>query len=205
MKVFIGIPSYSWGVKMGTMRSLLGDLIALQKRGDDFILYDEAGNTEISLAREVIVKAFLKTDADKLVFVDDDVCWQKGALLTLVDRPVDVVGGAYPKRKEPLEWPVGWLPSGGDLIAVNGLLEVAALATGFLGLSRACLEKMHAEYGDAMFDNIRHDAGRYSEDISFCARWRAIGGKVWLDPEIKMGHIGPKVFEGHIGNWLRNR
>ena len=30
-------------------------------------------------------------------------------------------------------------------------------------------------------------------------------GKVWIDPEIKMGHIGYKTFEGHLGNWLRDR
>jgi hypothetical protein len=200
----IGIPSYSWVVSIGTMRSLLADLLALTARGDGFMLHDEAGNTEISLAREEIVKRFLASDCTDLVFVDDDVCWEKGALLSLLDRPVDLVAGIYPKRKEPLEWPVGWLPES-ELHAVDGLLEVAAVPTGFLRLSRYCLERMNAEYGDTIFDNIRTSQGRASEDISFCARWREIGGKVWIDPEIAMGHVGYKAFNGTIGEWLRSR
>jgi len=46
---------------------------------------------------------------------------------------------------------------------------------------------------------------KHGEDYSFCYKWISIGGKVWIDPEIKMGHIGIKVFEGHLGNYLRNR
>jgi hypothetical protein len=46
---------------------------------------------------------------------------------------------------------------------------------------------------------------RYGEDYSFCMRWRELGEKVWIDPEIAMGHTGLKVFEGHIGNWLKSR
>lgn len=205
MRIFIGIPSYSWQVQIGTMRSLLGDLLALDKRGDKFEIFDEAGNTEIGLAREVIVTKFLESDCDRLVFVDDDVCWQKGALLKLVDHGVEVVGGAYPKRVDPLEWPVKWLQHRADLVAVNGLLEVEALPGGFVRMSRSCLERMHDEFGPTMFDNIRRAGGRDSEDISFCRRWRSIGGKVWLDPEIRMGHVGYKMFDGHIGDWLRAR
>lgn len=201
----IGIPSYSWTVKIPTLRSLLTDLGALRERGDDFLLYDEAGNTEISLAREAIVQHFLESDCTDLVFVDDDVCWQAGALLSLLDRPVDVVAGIYPKRTLPLQWPVGWLEGQKELHAVDGLLEVASVPTGFLRLSRACLERMHKVYGPGMFDNIRHETGRYSEDISFCRRWRSIGGKVWIDPEIAMVHVGPHGFAGHLGDWLRNR
>jgi hypothetical protein len=28
---------------------------------------------------------------------------------------------------------------------------------------------------------------------------------VWIDPEMGMGHVGYKIFQGHLGNWLRNR
>ena len=205
MKVFIGIPSYSWTLSIPTVRSLVGDIIALAARGDTFTIYDEAGNTEISLARECIAKAFLESDADCLVFLDDDVCWQKGALLDLLDAPVDLVAGIYRKRTDAIEWPVRWLTGRKTLEAVDGLLEVEAVPTGFLRLSRICVEKMHEAYGNAMFDNIRHDAGRYSEDISFCMRWRDLGGKVWISPEMQMGHVGPKLFSGSIGAWLRSR
>jgi len=186
------------------MRSLLTDLLALTARGDGFVLNDEAGNTEISMAREAIVTRFIESDCTDLVFVDDDVCWQSGALLKLLDCKVDMVAGIYPKRTEPLEWPVQWLDADG-LYAVNGLLEVLSAPTGFLRLSRDCLEQMHENFGSTMFDNIRHDTGRYSEDISFCTRWRSIGGRIWVDPEINMSHIGMHGFSGCLGDWLRAR
>jgi len=180
----------------------MSDLLALRARGDSFILFDEAGNTEIGMAREVIVKNFLESGCDDLVFIDDDVCWQEGALLRLLDHNVDCVGGAYPKRKDPIEWPVDWL-DGDELYSVNGLLEVKSLPTGFLRLSRECLATMYDNYGWSMFDNIREETRIY-EDISFCQRWRDIDGQVWLDPEITMGHVGNKVFAGNIGDFIKN-
>ena len=52
-----------------------------------------------------------------------------------------------------------------------------------------------------IFDRLRDGDLRYSEDYSFCERWRAMGGKVWIDPSIQMGHVGLKVFQGSFGAW----
>lgn len=204
VRLMIGLPSYSWSVKLGTLRSLLTDLVALQKTGAAFDVFDEAGNTEIGAARQEIIDAFLASDCTDLIFVDDDVCWQAGAIQKLLGHKVDLVGGVYPKRKDPIEFPINWLART-ELHAVDGLLEVASLPTGFLRISRQCATQMHEAFGALMFDNIREGDRRFSEDISFCKRWRSIGGQVWADPEIKMGHIGNKLFDGHLGDWLRNR
>lgn len=207
MKAMLAIPSYSWAVRTGTLRSLLNDTVELVKRGDTFALFDEAGNTNLQKARRIIIEAFRESDCDFLVFIDDDVFWEAGALLKLLDYPVDFVAGVYPRRKDPLDFPVGWLPDPEKkgLRAVNGLLEVAHAPGGFWRLSRACVDRMWANYGNTLFNRVDDERGEYSEDISFCGRWRAIGGQVWIDPEIAMGHIGPKAFTGCIGDWLRNR
>ena len=53
----------------------------------------------------------------------------------------------------------------------------------------------------ALFDcMIEPETGHYlSEDYTFCRRWRSIGGKVWLDTEGALTHIGTHEFAGRPG------
>ncbi len=37
------------------------------------------------------------------------------------------------------------------------------------------------------------------EDYLFCDRARAIGYEVWIDPTIKLGHMGVQEYEGDFG------
>ncbi len=48
----------------------------------------------------------------------------------------------------------------------------------------------------ALFDcAIDEESGEYlSEDYAFCQRWRKIGGKIWLDTESRLVHIGAHEF-----------
>jgi hypothetical protein len=219
--IMIAIPAYTGTVHMGTMRSLFTDLIELIKRGDKFTLVDDIGNALIADCRGVIATNFYHSDCDELVFIDSDVTWEAGALLKLIDHPVDLVAGIYPVRAEPLRYNVRYLDKP-ELWAdpQTGLLEVECVPAGFMKISRNCIEKMIEAYpnqyfhGESktkefypLFDYFVNEEMKYKwgEDYSFCIRWRNIGGQVWIDPEIGMGHIGLKVFQGHLGNYLRNR
>lgn len=57
----------------------------------------------------------------------------------------------------------------------------------------------------ALFDTAlsdHRDSGlckRYfAEDYMFCYRWRSIGGKILLDPSVKLNHAGAYVFKGDV-------
>jgi len=39
-----------------------------------------------------------------------------------------------------------------------------------------------------------------SEDFTFAKRWKKIGGKIWLDTRISLGHIGRYTYEGNVLN-----
>ncbi len=41
-----------------------------------------------------------------------------------------------------------------------------------------------------------------SEDYAFCARWRSIGGEIWVDLESKFTHVGPWAFRGDFTTQL---
>jgi hypothetical protein len=218
--VWIAIPAYTGQIHLGTMRSILTDLLALDARGDVVTVFDECGNALLADARAVMVAKFLASEATDLVFVDADVCWEAGALLKLVDAPVDFVAGIYPQRKDPITYSVQWLDKK-ELWAdpKTGLIEVAGVPAGFMRVTRSMLERMIAHYPEtefyvetlddhkayALFDPWRDGVMKFGEDYSFCRRWREMGGQVWMAPEIKLGHCGFKTFYGTIGEWLRSR
>jgi hypothetical protein len=91
---------------------------------------------------------------------------------------------------------------------------------GFLKISRNLAKKMRDAYkylefycenapdkkAWALFSDYRIDKiHKLGEDYAFCKRWTDIGGTIWIDTEIKMGHIGNKTFVGHLGDFLRDR
>ncbi|HEY2516071.1 MAG TPA: hypothetical protein VGI39_34605 [Polyangiaceae bacterium] len=53
----------------------------------------------------------------------------------------------------------------------------------------------------ALFDTmIDRETGEYlPEDYSFCRRWRALGGDIWVDLQSKLTHVGPMRFAGDVG------
>jgi hypothetical protein len=91
-------------------------------------------------------------------------------------------------------------------------------ATGFMVIKRRVIERLieaHPEiaYGSdhvyvpdqagqaqsyALFECfIDPETKEYlSEDFGFCRRWRALGGKIWLDVEGALTHTGPHDFVG---------
>lgn len=219
--IWLAVPAYTGTVHIATVRSLMTDVLAFRERGDAITLHDETGSALIGNARASVVAKFLASDATDLVFLDHDICWEAGALLKLVDAPVDCVAGIYPHRRDPEGYSIQWLTERADLVAdpATGLLEVAGVPAGFLRLSRGMLKRMVEAYPDTifhdegspnaeawgLFDPYRIGKLKMGEDFSFCRRWRDIGGQVWADPEIRMGHIGNKTFPGHLGDWLRGR
>jgi hypothetical protein len=174
----------------------------------------------IAHSRDMICAKFLASDATDLVMIDSDVVWPDGTLTRLVDHPVDIVAGLYPRRADPLAFHVRYIDKP-ELHADpdTGLLEVEGVPAGFLRITRDALSRMVAAYASkrfadkhapggfahALFDNIHEGDAYYGEDYSFCRRWRDIGGKVWIDPNMTLTHIGFKGFTGSVGDWLRAR
>jgi hypothetical protein len=100
----------------------------------------------------------------------------------------------------------------------DGFITAEFAGTGFMLIQRRALEEMMKAYPEtrftashnratpnpspnqyALFDCIiEPETGHYlSEDYTFCKRWRAIGGKVWLDTQSQLIHVGPHEFVGN--------
>ena len=220
--VYIAIPCYTGRVDLGTVGCLLDEIFVLNGAGIKTTLADERGNSMIAHSRDMIVAKFMASEASDLFMIDDDVTWDRGAMLRLLGYNVDMVAAIYPQRAEPLHFHTRFIADRKELRGdpeFPNLLEVEGVPAGFVRITRKCVEQMVLKYPEkrfadrnapkgyawALFDNIHEGDVYFGEDYSFCRRFRQIGGRVWADPEISMGHVGPKQFHGKFGDWLKAR
>jgi hypothetical protein len=105
----------------------------------------------------------------------------------------------------------------------DGFVEVAEAPTGFMCIKRNVFPRMMEKYPELkytpdgppghpeahlhwrFFDCMTDpDTNRYlSEDYAFCRRWIDIGGKVWVDLNCKLMHLGQHNFRGDLAESLR--
>ena len=100
---------------------------------------------------------------------------------------------------------------------VDGFSTGVYAGCGFMLIARSALEKLIARHPESRF-SASHDRERpslsrnqyalfdtmidpqtreyLSEDYAFCQRWRAIGGRIWLDTRSRLSHVGPREFAG---------
>jgi len=101
----------------------------------------------------------------------------------------------------------------------DGMVTAIYAGTGFMLVTRAAVERLIAAYPQtryraihawpppaepaperhALFDTmILPETGEYlSEDYAFCHRWRAIGGRIWLDTTCRLTHVGSFEYHGN--------
>lgn len=230
--VCMAFPAYTGTVHLSTMRSVIADIMQLAQRGIFVSIADECGNAIIGDCRAKIVAGFLENpDFTHLVMVDHDVSWNTGALVRLIEHNVDLVCGMYPQRSDPLTFNFRSPMDAGEGLEVDPnskLIEVWGVPAGFICLKREMLQKMVEAYPETAF---MCEAGKYTdgsvrprmkawalfdpyrvpntdmklgEDYAFCQRWRDIGGKVYVDPYIAMGHTGNKTFIGRLSDWFED-
>lgn len=62
-----------------------------------------------------------------------------------------------------------------------------------------CYALFDCGLNQSIFSDEKSNVKRYvGEDYMFCHRWRRIGGKILLDPNVKLNHAGTYVFEGDL-------
>jgi hypothetical protein len=203
-------------------RALVDTCLMLQKAGIFHRAQFVVGNSNLPRARNELVAEFLATDCTDLLFVDSDMSWSWNDVFRLLASEQAVIGGVGRKRidkpsSDPAVWCARFLPELQQ--DAMGAIEVAGIGTGFLRIARPVFEAMidaHPEwkrrgfasmteavraqfYGFFRFGDDEHDTG---EDYGFCAAWRALGGSVWIDPEITLEHVGAHSFGGSIAELL---
>jgi len=209
MFVLFATPCLSAKVDLDYFSSYIHTSVALSQRGIDHTVRLQAGICFIDHARNVLCHQFLHEfpQATDLFFIDDDLGWTSDGVLKLLDRKEDIVGGVYPLKQDPIGFPISLETDGNrKLIEKNGLVEAVFLPTGFMRIKRHAIELMAADQptyphhrSDGVTEHIKnifhtgyYEGQRWGEDVDFANRWRAKGGRMWVDPEITLSHLGRK-------------
>ena len=146
----------------------------------------------VSENRNKIVEDALKTEAEWIFFLDDDLLFEPNCLNKLLERNVDAVVGLSLRRSVPF-FPLAYRGQKEDgrctpitlTSETSGLIEIDAATAGGLLIRRNVFEKMQEPYFK-MAQIPGSDAG---EDLWFCMNMRKAGFKLWLDTDVRFGHI----------------
>lgn len=218
--VFLATPSYDGKVSQAYTAALACSIVDLQKAGIGVTYCLMGNNCHVDDSRNGLVREFMMGSCTDLIFLDADIGWRPYDLVALAMHSEPVVGGVYPKKTDEEDYPVH-VEAGTALYAnAAGLVEVHALPTGFLKISRVALEILHENQGqrkfagqgakpeDApyviLFERTYENGHRWSGDYAFCRKWANEGGKLYVDPRFHFTHEGAKEWSGCLGDyWLR--
>lgn len=201
-------------------------------------------------ARNEMMATFLKTDYERMMFIDADIEFKSDDVAKLWNLDTDVAVGVYPMKKRDECWYAAWINGKlvKDLDQFDGPVPVDFAGTGFFMVKRTALLRMIQHYGHsfieddawealkrefseavhdmmpldiirervtalmekgfspgvlydgphgevpALFNTPIIDRHFDSEDYSFCRKWRAIGGKIMLEPSVRLIHWGQYAY-----------
>lgn len=215
-RVFLAVAAYE-GLSAGFTYALFHTAQALQAAGIESELAIYSGNCNVDDSRNRLVRDFLQSRCTDLVFLDSDLGWYARDFVSLVQYDRDVVAGIYPKKHGDDGYPVILMPGPLMIERSDGLMEVQCVPTGFLRIKRHVLEALAAKSewfnskNDAdsaipcIFDREIHNGERWGGDYVFSRKWRALGGKIHIDPQMRFEHSGEHTWHGCVGSWLRQK
>lgn len=210
-KVLIGTPSYDGKLDVWYANSLV-NTIKIAPYFDTLIMpVYMAYDALVQRARNDLVKLAVEEEFDDLIFIDSDQEWDPEWVFKLLGYEEDMVGGTVVKKSEQTMFNVKAI-DGALTINEKGLIEVEAVGTGFLKVSKNALKKIwdaSKEYKNEgrkcrmVFDIQIKNGDLVSEDNVFCQKWRKLGGKVYIDPTMTCNHIGTKKYTGNFMEFLK--
>lgn len=176
----------------------------------------------VDRGRNRAAAALLESEYTHLLFIDADTQFEPEDIIKLLAADKDLIVAAYKKKNDRNEYAISFLPGASEKLEQcpeTGAVKIANAGTGFMLIKRCVLERMaeampelrYVDYSERAKDRVMHaffevrivDGRQWSEDFLFCSRWRTIGGDVWLDPFIVLGHWGPHEWRGSILDHIR--
>ena len=216
-KVFIGLPAYDFKISVKLAISLAEFCVKAQAHGVAVQLANISGCSVVSRVRNSIAKLFLESNCDHLLMVDSDMVINADDIFRLLafnkTRPI-VAGVGCARKKEKVYFSMLDQDEDGNIMMDSmGLVRAKRVGTGFIMIQRTVFETLKEKHPEWKYYDQNHDCDMYAyfdfllnqeegymgEDFVFCERAKQAGFTVWIDPTIKLGHMGVHEFEGNFG------
>jgi GT2 family glycosyltransferase len=183
-KVLIGIPT-AGTLQAKTARSLM----SIMKTPVEIIPYFIHGSY-IAVNREKIAQFALKMNCTHVLFVDCDMEFTQDLLSRLLEHDKDIIGVLYNYRGIlPLQEVTKFFDEERE---TDTIFKVAGLGTGCCLVKTSVFEKIEPPYFPMEWD--KNGDVYLTEDIGFCEKARENGFDVWVDPVLKVNHIGDYLY-----------
>ena len=187
VKVMIGLPTAEMA-----RQAKFYDYFNMINRPDGTILSMSHGQSPAS-NRNLIIKQALEQNCTHVFFIDDDICIPPDALMKLLSHDKDIVSGLYLMRNFP-HAPIAFNVALNDgkcrFKFLNpeetGLIEVVNFGLGCVLIKTDVFRKMQQPWiriGQLSVED-------WNDDIDFFNRAREAGYKLYLDLDIRCGHMG---------------
>lgn len=204
--VHIGMPVHG-NVPPETMMAMVETACALKERGIPFEVKAQYGCSIIDLARNYVADNFLASNATHLFMIDSDMEWSGNHILRLLalGTRYPVVAGIYPVKRDPETWAIN--NSGTVEVDEFDLLPIDGVGLGFCCVQRWVMETLAARAEKVnclerivpiarIFQCGVKDGWFQGEDMRFFEDVKGLGVQPLVDPTIRLGHVGSKVFKG---------
>lgn len=215
-KLFIGLPAYDFKVSIRLAIALAEFCVKAQQHGIQIQISNVSGCSVVSRVRNILANQFLESDADHLFMVDSDINFKADDVIRLLawgqTKPI-VAGIGVARKTEKVFFSMLDQTEDGDIYMDKmGLVKAKRVGTGFIMIQRKVFETLRDAHPEWMYHDQNSDKDLYSyfdfkstpdgyigEDYTFCDRAREHGFTVWIDPTIKLGHMGIHEYEGSFG------
>jgi len=236
-KVFIALPAYGQINAAQTTSALMGLNRLLVVNGMDggfgtlsFPDIEEIRNIFASIWYDTI------KGASHLLFIDSDMGFDPQIVIDMVMLDKPLVGALCPKRKIPVEFAGRAKPGPVKVVSSishpHAFMEVDGVGGAIMLIRRDAMDAVLGKYPELIdeisiknhaakdmldkqgvkrllrvFDKIVINGEKFSEDLSFCMRWREAApeqwrqtedgkGEIWANISYSISHVGPHEFTG---------
>lgn len=229
IKLQIATPVGDYRLDLDFVTSLYETATTLEHFGCKTDFAKLPGCSDLPAARSKIVGNFYRSDFTHLLMVDSDMGWKVGDVIRMINYNVDFIAAAGVKKiTGPSEFCLNNCDDAGNtkpmLVSGNGTLEVTEIGAAFVLISKNCANQMMDYYraeleyeiiGPELPNGKQMEVDlfapfiipgtkrRLPEDYAFMNRYRKIGGKIVVLPDVELTHAGRFSWKGKFSDSLQ--